>query len=318
MSTPYALLAVSDNDRDEAAAVAYVVQHGGWRVTSVDFNLISPDMADDLVSQATAVIVVWSASGAEMSAVGALAKAAAAIGKLVIVQLDHSALPLRAEAVIDASGWRDQPSPAGRDHLLRVLTVCAERAPDAPGFASKARRPRLRVPIVAGLSLGLVGIGLLAAAGTAFLNARNQQAAAELAATPSPTIAPAPRPASGASIIELEAWRSVTAAQGAAETLAALARYKDRFPNGAMLKQAERLEQMERRTVEQVQQLLTSRGFATTDPPGNIGRATTTAAAAFQASHDLPIDGRITADLLIALERVPPAAHVKAERSARP
>jgi peptidoglycan hydrolase-like protein with peptidoglycan-binding domain len=67
-----------------------------------------------------------------------------------------------------------------------------------------------------------------------------------------------------------------------------------------------------------VQQLLISRGFATNDPPGNIGQATTSAAVVFQASDDLPVDGRITADLLIALERDQPAARATAERSARP
>jgi hypothetical protein len=147
------------------------------------------------------------------------------------VQLDQSALPFRDKAVIDASGLRDQPSPASRDHFLRALTACNERAPDAPSYASKACRPSPRFSIAAGLALDLVGIGLLAATGTAFLNARNQQAAAELATTPSPKNVPAPRLTARASDMELEAWRADLAAQGAAETLAALARYKDRFPN---------------------------------------------------------------------------------------
>jgi hypothetical protein len=321
----FILVAVAEDDREEAAAIAFVAQHAGWRVASPDLTAAPPHASTTWVDLAAAVVAVWSSSTAIAPAVADLAHAAARAGKLVLVVLDHCPHPFAAHMAIDLSQWRDKPDIATRSALVRAIDKIAGSPKPIARSLWRRRLDRLPKPVKAA-AVGATLVLLTGGIATALIQPAKPTEPALRSALRDPPARPwaeidksrpdalaaflASNPEGGAADearrtlerLDARAWVAVAAAQGAAERLQAVARYQHDFPNGRRRGDAARLAELERETIARVQALLEQLDMPINDPRGAAGRATTTAVASFQANQGLAVDGRITGDLVIELE----------------
>ena len=151
---PFVFVSVADKDQERVAPLLDILQKSGIPLRRfADLVSLGASYRDELpaiLSEAVAVLLVWSAASNRSDSVAGEADLAARAGKLVPVTVDGwAAIPeaFTDYHAVDLSGWTGDPDDPGIQQLLRVLEKRLEAPPEPDGLGT-ADRPSSASPII--------------------------------------------------------------------------------------------------------------------------------------------------------------------------
>jgi len=123
--------------------------YGVWRDDEIPAHRAYTEVIQERLGAAKAVVVIWSADGANSEWVRSEADRARADRKLVQVTIDRARLPMPFDQTqcADLSGWNGEADSAGWRQVVRAIAALAGEGGAAPGPSAATTIPAAASPV---------------------------------------------------------------------------------------------------------------------------------------------------------------------------